>query len=490
MKIYELPSFLYPLQKNMDKPFKIDFPEGERTQALGAYLFHLVNKGYTAEQAFEIVRLMNQYIFDKPIPDDLLNSQILNDKTFEKLAEMEMNTKKKDISPEVFKRFLAEKGMMIKYNELLNIVEFENVPEEYRNVTDIQNVMPIKLQYGFRRYTGLKNISKQQVTDLIVLEADENSYNPIKNYLQEFPWDGVDRFPELFKIVGIQEKFEQCLIKKWFYQSAILPFNTLENPIQPEGVLIFKGDEGICKTRFFRTVAVNPLWFKSLDKPMSTKNKDTLIETLSSWITEIGEIDRTFTEKRSDLKSFMTAEKDTIRKPYAREPITKARTTSICGTTNKAEFLNDETGSRRWWVVHIPGKIDIDKLVPEFLSHLWAQCYAAISDNPLCFRLADEERQELENKNEDVMTKIPAEEELRYRLDFDAPIGEWQWIQPSVLKNHQLEYDVEKYKAEDIGKALTVIMKGVPQMQKKRTKSGTKYFIPPAVRNTDRNRNV
>ena len=108
--IDELPSFLYPLQKNMDKPFKIDFPEGERTQALGAYLFHLVNKGYTAEQAFEIVRLMNQYIFDKPIPDDLLNSQILNDKTFEKLAENERDQKDKslshaDVAKEVIERF-------------------------------------------------------------------------------------------------------------------------------------------------------------------------------------------------------------------------------------------------------------------------------------------------------------------------------------------------------------------------------------------------
>ena len=58
-------------------------------------------------------------------------------------------------------------------------------------------------------------------------------------------------------------------------------------------------------------MSVEPTWFTSLDKPMTTKNKDTLIEALSSWITEIGEIDQTFTERRSDLKSFMTSEKDT-----------------------------------------------------------------------------------------------------------------------------------------------------------------------------------
>lgn len=175
--IDELPFFLYPLQKGQ-KPFEIDFPEGDRTQKLCAYLFYLVNKRYSAEQAFEIIRLINDYVFETPISDDLLEAQILNDKTMDKLLTSEQTTKKKDVTPESFRGFLSELGMSIRYNELLNIIEFSNIPEEYKAVTDVQNVMPIKLQYGFREYTGLKNISKQQVTDLIVLEADENTYNP------------------------------------------------------------------------------------------------------------------------------------------------------------------------------------------------------------------------------------------------------------------------------------------------------------------------
>ena len=194
--IDELPYFLYPLQMD-NASFKVEFPEGDRTQHLGGYLFYLVGKkGFSAEQAFEVVRLMNQYIFESPIPDDLLNSQILNDATYDKLIGMESDTKKKDLTPETFRRFLSELGMSIRYNELLNVIEFENIPEEYKLVTDVQNVMPIKLQYGFRQYTGLNNINKQQVTDLIVLEGDENSYNPVKDYLQEISWDGVDRFEE------------------------------------------------------------------------------------------------------------------------------------------------------------------------------------------------------------------------------------------------------------------------------------------------------
>ena len=34
----ELPFFLYPLQKGKTKPFDLDFPSGDRTQRIGAYL--------------------------------------------------------------------------------------------------------------------------------------------------------------------------------------------------------------------------------------------------------------------------------------------------------------------------------------------------------------------------------------------------------------------------------------------------------------------
>lgn len=484
-----LPHFLYPIQKG-SKPFDISFPSGDRTQKLGAYLFYLVSRGYSAEQAFKDVRLMNQYIFETSIPDEMMDAQILNESTMQKLIMMEQDTRKKDVTPESFRRFLSELGMSIQYNELLNVIQFNNIPEEYKAVTDVQNVMPIKLQYGFRQYTNLKNISKQQVTDLIVLEGDENSFNPVKDYLQEIEWDGKDRFPEIFSILGIQSNFEQSLIKKWFYQTASLPFNTLNAPIQPEGVLILQGAEGIGKTRFFQQLVFNPLWFQSLDKELTTKNKDVLIQMLSSWIGEIGEIDRTFKANKSDVKNFMTLSKDSIRKPYAREPVIKARSASFCGTTNKVEFLNEDTGFRRWWVIPVNQKIIMSDLVqPDNLHQFWTQCYVAVAENPQCFRLTEDERHKLEEKNKDVMEMLPAEEELRLRLDFDAPAELWHWVQPSALKN-LLEYDVDRYTPNQIGMALTAITKDVQEIQFKRSKSGKMYFIPPSLKNTDRYRNA
>lgn len=483
-EIDELPPFLYPLQKSKTKPLDLEFRNGNIRNMLLSYLFALVKRGFIPEQAFLIVRLLNNNILGTPLTEKMLEREVLNEVIFKKLQDINSESTKKEVSPETFRNFILETGMFITYNELLNIIEFHNLPNEpsFQNIKDYQNQMPTMLQYAFRKYTGTKNISKQQTIDLISLEADRNSFHPIRDYLRRTTCDGIDRFPDLFKVLGVQDELEQTLVRKWFFQSAALPFNTLERPIQPEGVLILQGSEGIGKTRFFRRMSVESLWFTSLDKPMTTKNKDTLIEALSSWITEIGEIDQTFTERRSDLKSFMTAEKDTIRKPYAREPITRARTTSICGTTNKAEFLNGETGYRRWWVIHISGKIDLDHFATEkTLGQFWAQCYAANIRDPCCFRLTDSERKQLEALNQSVMEMLPAEDELRMHFDFNAPEKEWQWMQTAALKK-SVEYDVFQYSAITIGKALNKISAEYPQMQHKKTGGHFTWFVPPLKR--------
>ena len=480
-EIDELPSFLYPLQKSKAKPLDLEFRNGNIRNRLLSYLFALVKRGFVPEQAFLMVRLLNNYILDMPMTEKMLEREVLNEEILQKLRDINSAATKKEVSPETFRNFILETGMFITYNELLNIIEFHNLPDDpsFQNIKDYQNQMPTMLQYAFRRYTGAKNISKQQTIDLISLEADRNSYHPIRDYLRRTTWDGIDRFPELFKVLGVKDELEQILVRKWFYQSAALPFNTLERPIQPEGVLILQGSEGIGKTRFFRRMSVESLWFTSLDKPMTTKNKDTLIEALSSWITEIGEIDQTFTERRSDLKSFMTAEKDTIRKPYAREPTTRARTTSICGTTNKVEFLNGETGYRRWWVIHISGKIDLDSFATEkTLSQFWAQCYAANIRDPCCFRLTDSERKQLEALNQSVMEMLPAEDELRMHFDFNAPETEWHWVQTAELKKYT-EYDVSQYSSITIGRALMKISEEYPIIQRRKYGGNYLWFIPP-----------
>ena len=321
------------------------------------------------------------------------------------------------------------------------------------------------------------------------MEADTHTYNPVKRFLQSAVWDGKDRFPDLFRILGVTDELQKSFIRKWFYQTAGMPFNNMNTPFQAEGVLILQGAEGIGKTRFFQQIAVDPMWFSSLDKELTTKNKDIMIQMLSVWIAEIGEVDRTFKANRSDVKSFITSRDDTIRKPYRMEQVKKARTTSFCGTTNKKTFLNDDTGSRRWWVIPVQKKIVLGEFAKEEnLLQFWGQCFHEYSVDHNCFRLSDAEVSTLKERNKDSMELLPSEEELRNRFDFEAPESEWNWTTASALKILP-EYDVDKYTVQQIGKALTAISEDDSRITQKRTNAGRLWFVPPAIRNTDRYRN-
>ena len=102
--------------------------------------------------------------------------------------------------------------------------------------------------------------------------------------------------------------------------------------------------------------------------------------------------------------------------------------------------------------------------------------------------LSDAEMDFLKECNKDSMELLPSEEELRNRFDFEAPESEWNWTTASALKS-LYEYDVCNYTVQQIGQALSSISQDDSRITQKRTKAGRLWFIPPAIRNTDRFRN-
>ena len=450
-----------------------------RNPTMSSYIYVLTSQLHlSADKCRHILRNTNNFVFAEPMPDDELET-ILRDENFEKpIADSNDGADPQ----EPFRQFLESLGMSIRYNEVANKVEYVNIPQygDYPNIRDTQNIMPIQLARDYSARMG-KWISKAKVTDLILLEADVNTFNPVQDFLQSTIWDKTDRFPRLFEILSVTDKLHQSLIQKWFTQTAAMAFNTLEAPLQAEGVLILQGPEGAGKTRFFQQMAFNPAWFTSLERELNTNCKDTLIQMLSVWIAEIGEIDRTFKANKSDNKSFITKTKDEIRKPYRPEQAEKPRTTSFCGTTNKSVFLTSDSGSRRWWVIPVKHKIVMDDFVKEDnLRQFWAQCYHAYANNPVCFRLTDDEVKLLDKRNRENTEPLPGEEELRTRFDFDAPEEKWFWTTVAGLIDMP-PYHVCNFKPAQIGKALAAIGQDVPEIRKRRTKRGSEWHIPPSI---------
>ena len=77
------------------------------------------------------------------------------------------------------------------------------------------------------------------------------------------------------------------------------------------------------------------------------------------WFYEIAELSGLHKGEVEKVKAFASRQEDNARPAYARRVSVRPRTCVFVGTTNDDEYLQDQTGNRRFWPIRI-GRIDIE----------------------------------------------------------------------------------------------------------------------------------
>lgn len=385
------------------------------------------------------------------------------------------------VSIETVLDVLKDIDITVRYNQLLREVEVKGLPFYYSE-ENAANVLPVFLRDHMKAcdYEGATVLNIEGCLNCI---ADRNRYNPIKEYLNAGIWDGIDRFPEIYRILGVYSPRHQTYIRKWFVQCVALGLNDEEDPIGADGVLVLQGEQGLAKTSFFRIMAPFPRWFVE-GTIIDMRDKDSQIKALRGWIAELGELDSTLKKEQSSLKAFVTLPEDRIRLPYARNETRSPRRTSFCGTVNPKDYLKDETGSRRFWTVPITSvdKKALFSLRAEWINQVWYQCYQLYKSDPNGFRLTDAELKELQAENKEFEQSIPYELEILDKLDFSMPVERWEWWSSAEVA--ELMRGVAD--AKKVGKALAKIARDngidVPDAPETYKKShGTRMRLLPLL---------
>ena len=392
--------------------------------------------------------------------------------------------KKKTLTSADIENILAELGITVRLNVISGTVDIQGLPPEF-STTNAPNVLPVYLSDYIKRHH--MKCSKQDLEDCLVLIEDKYRFNPFEEMLLANPWDGKERIKELAEILDIDPdgvEFKTYVIK-WLWQTVSLALNDDDDPAGGDGVLTLQGDQGTGKTRFFKVLAINADWFAE-GVSINTDNKDTIIQATGSVIAELGELDSTLKREQSALKAFLTSARDMYRLPYARAAVRRPRRTSFCATVNPEEFLNDETGSRRFWTVHV-GNIDVEhlnSLSKEWLTQLWAQVYELYhKPNPQGFRLTRKEREMLEKSNERYSKPIAGEIEIMDALDWESPVSKWKWYRTCDLKSKLNMYRITP---AQIGKALARISSRDPRIETKAPGNVKQYRLPRVLPETER----
>ena len=103
-------------------------------------------------------------------------------------------------------------------------------------------------------------------------------------------------------------------------------------------------------------------------------DKDGLIALCKNFIINIDELSVMSKTDVNILKAFISKNTVNARLPYDRKSSLMYRTSSFCGSTNRSDFLTDETGSVRWIIFEVL-EIDFNYSKEININQVWAQAY-------------------------------------------------------------------------------------------------------------------
>ena len=212
-----------------------------------------------------------------------------------------------------------------------------------------------------------ENMRTGQIVQFIEDVSYYHAYCPASDYVHSVTWDGRDRIPELAATLHPENAvLAPLLLRRWLI--AAVASLVLPQGAGSPGVLVLQGDQGIGKTRWCSRLAPDGAFLEGA--VISPHDKDTLIDALSYWIVELGEMER-INRSLPFLKAFLTKSSDRYRAPYGRTSFEYPRRTVFIGTVNEHDFLRDETGNRRFLSIRCGSSIDYDHGVD--MGQLWAQ---------------------------------------------------------------------------------------------------------------------
>jgi len=213
------------------------------------------------------------------------------------------------------------------------------------------------------------SINKAAASDTLLWAAQRNSYHPVLEYLQRIEADpsivpgGIDTLATTY--LGTTDPLYDAML-------AATLIGAIARALQPgckfDTCCTLKGAQGIRKSSFWKALAT-PDWFCDTwqDKP-----QDLFMAIQTCWFYEIAELDSLTSKKEAGvLKALLSSDTDAFRPPYAKGIGRYPRPSVLVGTCNRDDFLNDPTGSRRFWIIdlpHDPAKgevLDIDRVAKD-----------------------------------------------------------------------------------------------------------------------------
>ena len=207
------------------------------------------------------------------------------------------------------------------------------------------------------------SIEPKPAKDAFLRAAKSNSYHPIQEYLEHIEKNNSITPAEIDNIASTYLGTNDSLYDSMLAATLIGAVSRALDPgSQMDYICTLKGEQGIKKSTFWRKLTGE--YF--CDTPQKDQ-KDLRLAIATTWIYEFQELEVMTTKRLAgEIKALLTIRADTFRPPYGSLTERHPRGSIFVATVNSDDFLRDDTGSRRFWIVECPQlkgqHIDIAKL--------------------------------------------------------------------------------------------------------------------------------
>ena len=245
-----------------------------------------------------------------------------------------------------------------------------------RATTDVNDMHDIHIRHYFEKTYQLTNDKK--IREGMQIVASENSYHPVREYLNSLKWDGKERIRYvLHHFLGADTDDYVYEFMKLFLLGGIC--RVFKPGCKFEYMLCLVGGQGVGKSSFIRFLASSDEWF--CDDIKRLDDEKIFEHLVGHWILEIAEMLALNNVKCNEAtKAFLSRQYDNFRLPYGYRAEDRPRQCIFAGTSNIVHFLpNDRSGNRRFLPVmchadkaevHI---LENEKESREYIRQVWAE---------------------------------------------------------------------------------------------------------------------
>ncbi|MCI8517255.1 MAG: virulence-associated protein E [Hungatella sp.] len=350
---------------------------------------------------------------------------------------------------------------------------------------------------GLRVYleTVYQITGKEKIQDAFDTVLQAHASHAVRDYLNGLHWDGVARLDTvLTDYLGAEDSpYTRAVARKLFCAGVARVFKP---GIKYDYLVVLIGRQGLGKSTFVKIMGAR--WYTDAVKISDMRDKTAAEKLQGAWIVELAEMDGFNKTEKTTIKSFLSANEDLYRPAFGKYIVRNPRQSILIGTSNRSDFLTDETGNRRFLPVdcgeRTPGKFVFTQLRTE-IDQIWAESVVRWKAGESIYLdaavTALAERHQKNHMQEDpregmilefLDRRIPAEWyswDMERRLFYNPGIYTGPTMERGRICAAEIWVECFRYRLQDMtqrdSRAINMILGGIPGWEPLRYRPGADY---------------